>query len=340
MNGTTDASLDEIRTLLNNLPPPNDAAAAAAAAREKALTKPEGSLGLLEGLTEWFVSWQGLHPPRLERPRVAVFAGNHGIAQHDISAYPAEVTAQMVANFQAGGGAINQLCQLYDSELRIYEMALDQPTADFTKTPALSEQECARAMTYGMMAVEDGIDAVCLGEMGIGNTTSAAALCCAMFGGEARDWTGPGTGVSDSALTRKINTVIAGLDCHHGHLDDPFEVMRRLGGHELAAIVGAVIAARIGRVPVILDGYAATAAAAVLHKIDSKALDHCIVGHLSAEPAHGRLLECIDKSPLLELGMRLGEASGAVMALGVLRGAITCHTGMASFTEAQVSRKL
>ena len=340
MDGTVDASLDEIRKLLNSLPPPDDTAAVAAAAKEKALTKPEGSLGLLEGLTEWFVSWQGRYPPRLERPRVAVFAGNHGIARHGISAYPPEVTAQMVANFQAGGAAVNQLCKLYDAELRVYEMALDHPTADFTESAALSEEECARAMTYGMMVVEDGIDAVCLGEMGIGNTASAAALCCALFGGEARSWTGPGTGVADSVLTQKIEVVAAGLDYHREHLDDPFEVIRRLGGHELAAIVGAVIAARIGRVPVILDGYAATAAAAVLHKFDSSALDHCIVGHLSAEPAHGRLLECLGKSPLLDLGMRLGEASGAVMALSVLRGAIACHTGMASFAEAQVSEKL
>jgi nicotinate-nucleotide--dimethylbenzimidazole phosphoribosyltransferase len=340
MNETVGASLGEIRTLLKNLPAPDEAAAAAAAAREKALTKPEGSLGLLEGLCEWFVSWQGRNPPRLERPRVAVFAGNHGVTRHGISAYPPEVTAQMVANFQAGGAAVNQLCQLYDAELRIYEMALDHPTADFTEAAALSEEECASAMAYGMMAVEDGIDAVCLGEMGIGNTTSAAALCCALFGGEARDWTGPGTGVADSALTRKVEAVAAGLDCHREHLDDPFEVLRRLGGHELAAITGAVIAARIGRVPVILDGYAATAAAAVLHKIDSTALDHCIVGHLSAEPAHGRLLECLGKAPLLDLNMRLGEASGAVMALGVLRGAIACHTGMAKFEEAQVSEKL
>lgn len=340
MNEPASASLEEMRDLVQGFQGPDEDAAAKAAAREATLTKPAGALGLLETLNEWFVTWQGRHPPRLDRPRVAVFAGNHGVTRHGVSAFPAEVTQQMVANFQAGGAAVNQLCKHFDAELRVYEMALDHPTADFTEAPALSDAECAGAMAYGMMAVEDGVDVICLGEMGIGNTTSAAALCCALFGGEPEDWTGPGTGVADAALVRKIEVVGEGIACHQGHLDDPLECLRRLGGHELAAIAGAVIAARIARVPVILDGYAATAAAAVLHKLDETALDHCIVGHLSAEPAHIRLLDTLGKAPLLELGMRLGEASGAVMALAVLKGAIACHTGMANFAEAAVSEKL
>jgi nicotinate-nucleotide--dimethylbenzimidazole phosphoribosyltransferase len=340
MNETPTASLTEIRDLLSQFSGPDQGAANAAAVREKTLTKPRGSLGLLEGLAEWVAGWQGRHPPRLERPRVAVFAGNHGVARHGISAYPAEVTAQMVENFQNGGAAVNQLCQTFDAELRVYEMALECPTADFTEAPALSAEECARAMAYGMMSVEEGVDVICLGEMGIGNTTSAAAVSCALFGGEPHEWTGPGTGVADDILQRKIDVVAAGLAQHENALGDPFEIMRCLGGHELAAIVGAVIAARIGRVPVILDGYTATAAAAVLHKIDDAALDHCIVGHLSAEPPHRRLLELLGKSSLLDLDMRLGEASGAVMALGILRGAIACHNGMASFAEAKVSEKI
>jgi len=340
MNGPTSASFAEIRDLIRRFPGPDDKAAAKASAREATLTKPEGALGLLETLSEWFVTWQGRHPPRLDRPRVAVFAGNHGVARHGVSAFPADVTRQMVDNFQAGGAAVNQLCKSFDAELRVYEMALEKPTADFTEGPALSEAECAGAMAYGMMAVEDGVDAVCLGEMGIGNTTSAAALCCALFGDSPADWTGPGTGVAGAALNRKIEVVSQGIARHQDSLDDPLECLRRLGGHELAAIAGAVIAARIGRVPVILDGYTATAAAAVLQKIDPQALDHCIVGHLSAESAHGRLLDALDKSPLLDLDMCLGEASGAVMALAVLRGAIACHNGMASFAEAEVSEKI
>ena len=186
------------------------------------------------------------------------------------------------------------------------------------------------------MAVEDQVDVLCLGEMGIANTTSAAALCCALFGGDPADWVGPGTGVAGEALQRKAVAVADGIACHRGALDDPLEVLRRLGGHELAAIAGAVGAARIGRVPVFLDGFACTAAAAVLHAIDPGALDHCMVGHCSAEPGHRRLLDIIGKRPLLDLGMRLGEGTGAALALGLLRAAVACHTDMATFDQARV----
>jgi nicotinate-nucleotide--dimethylbenzimidazole phosphoribosyltransferase len=283
--------------------------------------------------------WQGRHPPRIDRPRVAVFAGNHGVAAQGVSAFPAEVTAQMVANFQAGGAAINQLCKTFDAELRVYEMSLEEPTADFSAAPAMAATECARALAYGMTAVEDGLDLLCLGEMGIANTTSAAALCHALFGGEAADWTGPGTGVQGAALENKARVVAEAVALHGGEASDPLEVLRRLGGRELAAIAGAIIAARMARVPVVLDGYVCTAAAAVLHKIDPGLLDHCLVAHCSAEPAHARLLEELGKPPVLDLGMRLGEASGAALAIGILRAAVDCHSGMATFAEAGVSDK-
>ena len=333
------ATLDEIRALLPGLPGPDEDAAAAAAGREGQLTKPPGALGRLEELSEWMARWQGRHPPRIERPRVAVFAGSHGVAAQGVSAFPAEVTAQMVANFQAGGAAINQLCKTFDAELRVYEMSLEEPTADFSRGPAMAATECARALAYGMTAVEDGLDLLCLGEMGIANTTSAAALCHALFGGEAADWTGPGTGVQGAALENKARVVAEAVALHGGEASDPFEVLRRLGGRELAAIAGAIIAARMARVPVVLDGYVCTAAAAVLHKIDPGLLDHCVVAHCSAEPAHARLLEELGKPPVLDLGMRLGEASGAALAIGILRAAVDCHGGMATFAEAGVSDK-
>jgi len=339
MDDITASSLDEIRRILAGLPGPDEDAAAAAAAREAQLTKPPGALARLEALSEWMARWQGRHPPRIDRPRAAVFAGNHGVAARGVSAYPAAVTAQMVANFQAGGAAVNQLCKTFDAELRVYEMALDRPTADFTQGPAMADGECANAMAFGMIAVEDGLDVICLGEMGIANTTSAAALCHAMFGGAAADWTGPGTGVAGAALDAKTQVVADAVAVHREALNDPLEILRRLGGRELAAIAGAVIAARMGRVPVLLDGYACTAAAAVLHRIDPHLIDHCIVAHCSAEPGHARLLEAIGQKPLLDLGMRLGEASGAVLALGLLRAAVSCHTGMATFAEAGVSGK-
>src|SRR5262245_56775967 len=246
------ASLDEIRRTLRDLPGPDLAAASAAAAREATLTKPAGALGRLEEIAAWLSTWQGRHPPRLEHPRVVVFAGNHGVAARGVSAYPATVTAQMVQNFIAGGAAINQLCKAFDADLRVYEMALDQPTADFTRAPALSEEECARAIAYGMTAVEPGLDVICLGEMGIANTTSAAALCLALFGGTAEDWVGPGTGVAGSALQRKKDVVTKGVARHRDGARDPLEILARLGGREIAAMCGAVIAARMARTPVLL----------------------------------------------------------------------------------------
>jgi nicotinate-nucleotide--dimethylbenzimidazole phosphoribosyltransferase len=331
-----EATFAEIRDLFRVFPEADAAARERVAAREATLTKPAGALGHLESLTGWCAAWQGTCPPKVEHPRVAVFAANHGVAARGVSAYPPSVTSQMVANFQSGGAAINQLCLQLDADLRVYEMALDYPTKDFTRDAALSEAECARAMAYGMMAVEDQVDVLCLGEMGIANTTSAAALCCALFGGDAADWVGPGTGVAGEALRHKATVVEEGIACHSGALDDPLEVLRRLGGHELAAIAGAVIAARIGRVPVLLDGFACTAAAAVLYAISPGALDHCMVGHCSAEPGHRRLLDIIGKRPLLDLGMRLGEGTGAALALGLLRAAVACHTGMATFDQARV----
>ena len=340
-DGPAEANLDEIRALLAELPGPDHAAAAAASCRQAELTKPAGALGRLEELAEWLAAWQGRAEPRIERPHTAVFAGNHGVAAQGVSAYPAAVTQQMVQNFVAGGAAVNQLCALADADLRVYEMALDEPTRDFTQGPAMDEADCARALSYGMMAVEEGIDVLALGEMGIANTTSAAAICCALYGGEAADWVGRGTGVDDAGLERKIAVVEQGLAAHRDALaqteSDPFEVLRRLGGLEIAAIAGAIMAARLARTPVVLDGYACTAAAAVLHAADPHALDHCLVAHRSAEPGHRRLLEKLGKEPLLDLGMRLGEASGAMLAVLLLKAACACHGGMATFDEAGVS---
>src|SRR5712671_4505257 len=177
------ADLDEIRDLMAHLPGPELEAGTAAATRERQLTKPAGALGRLEELATWLATWQGRHPPRLDHPRTVVFAANHGVAARGVSAYPAAVTAQMVQNFIAGGAAVNQLCRVLDAGLKVYEMNLDTPTGDIPVEPAMSETECAKAMAYGMMAVEPGIDALALGEMGIGNTTAAAALCTGLSGG-------------------------------------------------------------------------------------------------------------------------------------------------------------
>ena len=337
VTGAAIRTLDDVRGLLKDIPGADETAAQAAAERELRLTKPEGALGRLEELSAWLATWQGRHPPVLERPKAIVFAGNHGVTDRGVSAFPAEVTLQMVANFEAGGAAVNQLCRTFGAGLAVVPMDLERPTRDFTNEPAMSETECAEAITAGMEAVDGNTDVLCLGEMGIGNTTSAAAVCHALFGGGAALWTGPGTGVEDEALDNKIQVVAESKAVHDPDLTDGLEVLRCLGGRELAAIAGAVIAARRERVPVLLDGYACTAAAAVLEACMPGALDHCVVAHASAEPGHRLLLEKLGKAPLFDLGMRLGEASGAVLALAVLKAAVACHTGMATFGEAGIS---
>lgn len=329
----------ELRRLLAKLPKFDDDAAAAARRRDLTLTKPQGALGRLEDIAIFIAGWQGRHPPRIDRPLAAVFAGNHGVVAQGVAAYPQAVTAQMVANFRAGGAAINQLCTTFGVGLKVYELALDVPTRDFTREPALDEADCTGTAIFGMEAVEGGIDLLCLGEMGIGNTTVAAAVACALHGGDPAEWVGPGTGVDAAGLARKADAVRRGLSLHRDHLGDPLQVLRRLGGRELAAIAGAILAARLARVPVILDGYVVTAAAAVLEALQAGALDHCLAGHCSAEPAHRRLLANLGKAPLIDFGMRLGEGSGAVLAYAAVKAAVDLHNGMATFAEAGVSGK-
>ena len=341
MNAPTPASFDEMRRILRDLPGPDGPAQTEVVRRQAELTKPPGSLGRLEEIAEWLAAWQGRAQPRVERPRIAVFAGAHGVARRGVSAYPPEVTAQMVKNFLDGGAAINQLATAIDADLRIYELDLAHPTEDFTRAPAMNETRAANAMTYGMMAAEPGIDVLCLGEMGIANTTAAAALCAALFGGNGADWAGPGTGVKGAALANKIAVIDEALVHHRAAIAarDPLTLLAAVGGEELAAIAGAVVAARMGRIPVLLDGYVCTAAAAVLFAADHHALDHCLVAHRSAEPGHKRLLETIGKRPLFDFDMRLGEASGAALAVPILKAAAACHNGMATFASAGVSGK-
>jgi nicotinate-nucleotide--dimethylbenzimidazole phosphoribosyltransferase len=329
---------DDFRALLKDLPLPDGAAVARVRARDATLTKPPGSLGRLEEIVEWLAAWQGRAPPTVNRPLVAVFAGNHGVVDRGVSAYPQAVTRQMVENFAAGGAAINQLCLANDLALKVFDLALDMPTRDIVVEPALAEQECAATMAFGMEAIA-GIDLLCVGEMGIGNTTVAAAIYCALFGGTPEEWVGAGTGVDSDGLARKREVVAAALATHAGHLKDPFEVLRRLGGREIAAMTGAILAARLNRVPVIVDGFVASAAAAVLFACDPRSIDHCLFAHVSAEQGHRRALERMGKRPVLDLGMRLGEGTGAALVAGIVKAAVRLHTGMATFAQAGVSNR-
>lgn len=333
----TVASMAEIRTLVKAGPALDERAGRAASVREAELTKPTGSLGRLEAVAAWLAAAQRRHPPKIETVLACVFAGNHGIAAAGVSAFPPEVTAQMVKNFAAGGAAINQLCRTLGADLTVTALDLDRPTADFRHAPAMPEAEFVAAFSAGLDAVPDGVDLVCPGEMGIANTTAAAAIALALFGGRAEDWTGPGTGVAGHDLERKTRAVADGVAHHAAAGEDGLEVLRCLGGRELVAIAGAVTAARHRGAAVVLDGYVATAAVAPLTRVFPDALAHCVLGHVSAEPGHRRLSDLLGLRPLLDLDMRLGEASGAVLASAVVRAACACHTGMATFAEAGVS---
>ena len=333
---TSGLPFDDIRALMAHLPPLDAEAAAAIRAKDLELTKPPRSLGRLEDLVVWLGAVQATATPTAGRPLVAVFASNHGVAARGVSPYPASVTASMVANFAANGAAINQICRQLGLGLKVFELAVEIPTADISAMPALDEAGCAATIAFGMEAIH-GTDLLCLGEMGIGNTTVAAAIYTALYGGSARDWVGRGTGVDDAGLARKVAVVDEAIALHRDHLGDPLELLRRLGGRDVAAMVGAILAARIERVPVILDGYVVCAAAAVLHALDPAILDHCVAGHLSAEGAHAEVLRRLGKEPLLDLGLRLGEGTGAALAAGVVRSALACHTGMATFAQSGVS---
>ncbi|MDE0942841.1 MAG: nicotinate-nucleotide--dimethylbenzimidazole phosphoribosyltransferase [Alphaproteobacteria bacterium] len=330
---------EDLSKYLADLAKPNHDARDAAKARNDMLTKPQGALGKLEELTLWLASWQGREVPKLDKVQVLVFAGNHGVVEQGVSAFPSAVTEQMVGNFASGGAAINQLCQVAGAELSVLALELDRPTADFTKKPAMEWPEFLDAVRQGMAQVHDDADLVCIGEMGIGNTTVAAALAHALYGGRPEDWVGRGTGVDDAGLVRKATAISAGRTLHADILDQPLEVARCLGGRELAAMAGAALAARRAGIPLLIDGFVAGAALAPFACAADDFLDHCWAAHVSAEAGHGRLLTKIGLVPLLDLGMRLGEGSGAATAIPLLRAALATHAGMASFADAGVAEK-
>ncbi|PTV97233.1 nicotinate-nucleotide-dimethylbenzimidazole phosphoribosyltransferase [Rhodobacter aestuarii] len=328
-------SFAEFATLADRLPAADEAIRAEAQARQDSLTKPQGSLGRLEELALHWAAWRGTVRPEIKKAQGIVFAGNHGICVHGVAPFPQEVTVQMVANFEAGGAGINQLCRAAGAELKVVKLDLDRPTQDFTTAPAMTEAETIAALNVGFASVDTDADALIIGEMGVGNSTIAAALAAAVFGGPAVDWVGPGTGSDAEGIKRKIAVVDKGLALHSGL--GGMETLAALGGREQAAMCGAILGARAARIPVILDGFICTSAAGTLYKVDPRLLDHCVVGHSSAEPGHRLMLEAMGKRALMQMDMRLGEGTGAALALGVVRAALECHNGMATFAEAGVS---
>ena len=329
----TGLPFDDVRALFEKPTRPDLEARSRAALRNANLLKPTGSLGKLEEIALFLASWQRTEKPMITRPVVALFAGNHGVHAQGVSKWPMEVTQTMVDMFMQGGAAINQLCALHGLGLKVFDLALDLPVADFTQEPAMDEKGCAATIAFGMEAIAGGVDLICLGEMGIANTTAASAIYAALFGGDVEDWVGDGAGSDPDQTARKVAAIKVGLERHAASLHDPLEVLRCFGGREIAAMAGTILSARAERIPVLVDGFVATASAVVLYKIDPSMLDHCLFSHVSAEKAHRKALEAMQVEPLLDLGMRLGEGTGAALGAMLVKSAASTHSGMATFVD-------
>ncbi len=338
--------------------PPDAAVAAAARARQDTLTKPRGALGRLEDLSVWIASCQGHCPPRqFERARVVVFAGDHGVVRSGVSAYPPEVTAQMVANFDAGGAAINVLADIAGATVRVADIAVDanplterigahkvrRGSGDITVEDALTDDETVRAIAAGQAIadeeVDTGADLLIAGDMGIGNTTPAAVLVAALTNTEPVAVVGFGTGIDDAGWARKTAAVRDALFRARLVLPDPVGLLRCCGGADLAAMAGFCAQAAVRRTPVLLDGMAVTAAALVAERLAPAARDWWQAGHRSTEPGHGLALATLGLEPILDLRMRLGEGTGATLAVPLLRAAVGTLSSMATFTQAGVSTR-
>lgn len=327
-----------------------------AAARQAQLTKPAGSLGLLEKAAVQLAGLQGRARPRVDRVCIVLFAGDHGVVAEGVSAFPQAVTGQMLRNFANGGAAISVLARQLDARLDVYDLGLVQPietlpgvrhyriapgTANFTRGPAMTERELHAALAVGEQAAAASEGAGCElligGEMGIGNTTSACALGAALCDLDPAQLVGAGTGLDDQGVARKLEVVRRALALHGPLSDAPLRALRCIGGLELAALVGAFISAAQRGVPILVDGYITTAAALCAVRLNPTIRPWLLFGHRSAEPGHRLLLAALEGEPLLDLGMRLGEGSGAAVAVALLRSACALHNEMATFAEAAVA---
>ena len=324
---------DELTAVLADLPGPDVAAGAAVAARAAQVLRPAGALARLDEVAAWLASWQRTTTPRVARPAVVVFAADHGVVDEGVSAYPSAVTAEMLRALRTGAATATVMARELGAPVEVVDVGVGRPSANLRREAALDAARFRECLDAGRRAVADlDADIVVFGEMGIGNTTPAAALSAALFGGPAEEWTGRGTGIDDATWANKVAVVD---DACRRLSDDcePLEVLREVGGPELVAIAGAVLEARRRSIPVILDGFVATAAVAPLEAARPGALDHCVAGHCSGEPGHRLLLDKLGKPPLLDLGLRLGEGSGALAALPLVRLAAVSVTDVATFEE-------
>ncbi|MFM8268090.1 MAG: nicotinate-nucleotide--dimethylbenzimidazole phosphoribosyltransferase [Ilumatobacteraceae bacterium] len=323
-----------LRRALVDLPGEDAAAAAAVRTRAADILRPTGALERLDGLAAWIAGWQGSPAPSVRAPAALVFAADHGVAAAGVSNYPTEVTAAMLAAFRAERSTVSAFARVVGARVVAVDVGVGRPTGDIRVEAALDAQRVDECIAAGAAAIDDlDADLVVLGEMGIGNTTAAAAVCAALLGGsDLMAWVGRGTGVDDEGLARKQRAVTSAVERIAG-VDDPLEVLREVGGAELVALAAAIVAARLRRLPVLLDGYVVTAAALALATCTPGALDHCRVAHCSAEPGHRRLVEHLGAQPILDLGMRLGEASGAMAAVPLVALACAGVVDVPTFSE-------
>lgn len=324
------------------VPPLDEAAMDAAFARQASLTKPPGALGRLEGLSVWLCGVQGECPPRpLRRRRLVVFAGDHGVARLGVSAYPAEVTAQMVANIAGGGAASSVLARLHDVGLRVEDVSVGRPSGAISVEPATTRAAAEAAFERGLRIadeeVDNGADLLIAGDMGIGNSTAAAALVCAVTGAEPQETVGRGTGVDDAGWMRKVAVVRDALRRSRAATLAPLDLLAEVGGEDVAAMTGFLAGAARRRTPVLLDGVVPGAAAVVAAAIAPRLPAYLVAGHRSTEPAHRRALAHLGLEPLLDLSLRLGEGTGALLALPLLDAAVAVLREMATFGDAGVS---
>lgn len=329
---------------------------AAAEVRQGQLTKPPGSLGQLESLAVMLAGMQGRERPALEQVAITIFAADHGVAAEGVSAFPQEVTTAMIANFAHGGAAISVLAKELDARLEVVnvgavnetaglpgviERRVAAGTANFSHGPAMNEVQLAEALQCGREAVERAVgDSAQLfigGEMGIANTTAATAVAAALLSLEPAELAGPGTGLDAEGISHKAAVIEKALALHRLDADKPLEILRCVGGFEIAALCGAYLAAAQHGLPVLVDGYIATTAALLALRINAGCGDWLLLSHASAEPGHAALVKACGKQPLLDLGMRLGEGSGAAATVPLLRLACALHNNMATFAEAGVA---
>lgn len=351
-----DANLERVLSPARQIPPLDQEVMAQARARQDNLTKPPGSLGRLEELSVLLAGMTRVLSPRFQHKVVIVMAGDHGVTARGVSAYPREVTAQMVANFLRGGAAINVLAKHSGSRVVVVDIgvATDMPshpdlvsrkvahgTQDFTQGPAMTRAQTLQALEVGMEVTDieaaKGLDLVAPGDMGIGNTTASSALIAAITGAPAETVTGRGTGISEEAWKHKVHVIQSALQLHMGDIGDPIDLLARLGGFEIAGLAGVCLAAASKRVPVVIDGIISSAAAMVAASIAPEAKAYFIASHRSVEPGHQIALSWLGLEPLLDLNLRLGEGTGAVLAFPIIEAAANLLGEMATFDEAGVS---